>query len=261
MAREFFYLQSIRKSIIQFLDMFKDIYITKYDENGIALKQVEVPIKLSPKSKTLLWASQNATDRLFPVIAVNLASIAHNPNRIGNKVAKIGKVVNLSDDYKSLNEYLAPVPYDITMKMSIFTKYFSEADQILEQLLVFFNPYAFIRITIPELGSDATFQIKVMLDNCNNATTEHMDESEYRIFIYDLNFTLQTYLFQPLVPVDTILKVIANLYAEREAFSHYREEVLPISAGLPPYADVTIVTTALGFDNEGNKLSKYEIYE
>jgi hypothetical protein len=49
--RNFFYFGTIRKTIIQFLDIFKDLKIAKYDENGDIIKYVEVPVKFMPKQK------------------------------------------------------------------------------------------------------------------------------------------------------------------------------------------------------------------
>jgi len=51
---QYFYFASIRKTIIQFLDIFNNMRIAKYNPNGTILKYVEVPIKLAPKEKFYL---------------------------------------------------------------------------------------------------------------------------------------------------------------------------------------------------------------
>ena len=47
----YFYFSSLRKTILQFLDMFNNINIAKYDSDGTIIKYVKVPIKLAPKQK------------------------------------------------------------------------------------------------------------------------------------------------------------------------------------------------------------------
>lgn len=49
--RQYYFFKTLRKAIIQFLDMFNDMEIAKYNDDGEITKYVKVPLKLASKQK------------------------------------------------------------------------------------------------------------------------------------------------------------------------------------------------------------------
>ena len=47
--KNYYYYQAFRKTTVQFLDLFNDIKIRRYDRGGNFVKYVEVPVKYSDK--------------------------------------------------------------------------------------------------------------------------------------------------------------------------------------------------------------------
>lgn len=47
-----YYYETIRKTVLQFLNIFSDIKIARYDnDTGNILKYIKLPVSFSPKSK------------------------------------------------------------------------------------------------------------------------------------------------------------------------------------------------------------------
>ena len=75
--KQYFFYKTFRKTIIQFLDIFNDIYIARYDIDGNVLRQVNVPIKFGPKSKAYMFIrNQQKTEEMLPMITVELQGIS-----------------------------------------------------------------------------------------------------------------------------------------------------------------------------------------
>jgi hypothetical protein len=143
MARTYFYYGSLRKSIIKFLSIFDDLRVAKYDNDGNIIKYVDVPIKYMPKKKFFSWLFANKQERRFPMIGVEMISIEYDSERATGAQTKI--------DVNSSNYTLNPVPYNIGFRVSMTTEFLNEQDQLNEQLLPFFAPFAVTKLFIEEL--------------------------------------------------------------------------------------------------------------
>lgn len=224
----------MRKTIVQFLDVFNDIVIARYNQDtGTVIKYVKVPLKFAPKTKQWYWTelreSGDRRDQVLPMMAVNLDQVAYAQDRQVNRNARI-ESYNDGTDGKS---FFNPVPYDFTFSLQIAAEYMVDITQIVEQIFPFFTPEAYIRITIPELnieglatsgevGSDK-LELRVVYNDSSKDAPVELDESGVRILMWTLNFTVQGYLFSPITQTKPIHKVIQNYYlsdaawAERQA--------------------------------------------
>jgi hypothetical protein len=137
--KQFFYLRALRRTIIQFLNIFSNIKVAKYDTNGNISKYVNVPVKLAGKDKTYIWLRDQKQDKITPIIAAQMTSITYAEERAVGKHEYIN--TSLSDN--TLTRYLNPVPYELDFSIGVLGQYWVELDQILEQILAYFNPYVF----------------------------------------------------------------------------------------------------------------------
>jgi len=171
--------------------MFNDIQIARYNDEGEIIKYIKVPLRFVPKEKMFTWLHQRRFDRVFPVMSIQLNGIQLDTDRITNKSEKIN--LKIDEEYKRI---FNPTPYSLNFQLNIASKFMVDQDQILEQILPFFTPNAFIIIDIPELGVE--LENKVIFESCSMDRDTNIDETSYRMIMYTLDFTVQTYLFNPL---------------------------------------------------------------
>ncbi len=215
-----FYFEVMRRTIIQFLDLFNDLRIARYDlETGKLLKYISVPLTFSPKMKQWWWKTKldangkKQHDIILPHVAVILTDIELDSGRIVNKHAKV-RSERVFDDvlYKRFKN---PVPYNYSFEVKIASEYMIDATQIIEQILPFFDPTAYIRVTIPDLTIDHKdeqddlgaypMDLKVVYEGASSESSIDMGEDEYRTLIWTLSFKVEGYLFKPEVE-DKIIK-------------------------------------------------------
>jgi hypothetical protein len=205
-----FYYQAMRKTIVQFLDLFDGMAIARYDtESGQLLKYVSVPFKFAPKSKHWYWeekvddeTGQRIRDKILPMMACNLVNVEPSTNRLVN-VKHRARTRSKQDN--NIERFFNPVPYDYSFEVNIAAEYMVDITQIMERILPFFDNYIFIRLTIPELDivSDDIdegahpLDLKVIYEGSSKEETLDFEEADYRIIMWTLQFKVEGYLFKP----------------------------------------------------------------
>lgn len=214
--KDYYYYQAFRKTTVQVLDLFNDIQINRYDQGGNWLKRVEVPLKYSPKEKIWFWLNERNDDEQLPIMSLALTGIDYSLERAGNKHKKLVECSSSTPSAATIASYLNPIPYDLNFTLSVWSLYMSDVDQILEQILPYFQPYVFVRVYSPDL--DTTFEVKVIFQS---ATPEHEFEytdDTFRILKYSLEFVAQTYMFRPIENTGLIKSVLLNYYTDTAAW-------------------------------------------
>lgn len=202
---DYYFFKCIRRTTIQFLDMFNDINIERYDVNGNIKGRYRVPIRYGPKSKAYLWVRESGrNEEMLPMISIYNTGIDFDPTRLTNKYQEI-KVndVGMSGIYAK-----NAMPYNITFTVNIWALHMVDIDQIYEQILPYFGPHAFIRVKIPEM--DIIFDSKVVLNGCSPVMTDDVSEEEARVLKWDTNFVVQTWLFKPELTSVTLIGSIGE---------------------------------------------------
>lgn len=213
--KTYYYYQAFRKTISQFLDLFNDIQVKRFDRNGKFLKFVKVPLKYSPKEKIWYWLNERKDDEQLPMMSVQLTSVEYSLERQTNKHRYI--IDTVSPSAGALRSYLNPVPYDIQFSLNIWSLYMHDIDQILEQILPFFQPFVYMRVAIPELFS--TYEAKVLFGSASPDFESEFADEGWRVLKYTLDFTVQTYLFKPLEDRGLIDKILVNFYTNENAWT------------------------------------------
>lgn len=252
--KEFFYYKSFRRTIIQFLDMFNNIRIGKYNNNGEIVKNVKVPIKLGPKSKMWYWLHDRKEDKVTPIIFAQVVGIMHDVERVTGSHFKLK--FNKDTTTKTVSEYLNPIPYNIDIQLNVLCQYMVELDQIMEQILPYFNPHCFMRIYIPEL--QANYDVKVILESCAPMVDSELPEPEYRMVIYTIDFLIKGFMFQPVDDSKLIEKIVNNIYTNKNNFDERDTTSLLTSAASGGIYE-RIISIGIGYD--GDLLWKYEVFD
>lgn len=246
----FFYYKSIRKTTIQFLNVFNDIKVGKFDKDKEIIEYNKVPIKIASKEKFWHWIHERKYEKRLPAIAVNLVGCNYDPDRtIDTTQIFSQKTSSITQD--EVNQFFAPVPYNLNYQLTIGSLFMGEMDQILEQILPWFTPNIEITLYFPEI--DASYNVKVVLDNASPDYDTNIAEDDYRILNWTLDFTVKTYLLKPVRDTKIIKKINANLYSNNLTYP-------PSGDGNPDSSGYMETIQTSGYKTEdGDIISKYEI--
>lgn len=255
--KEYYYLQGLRKTIIQFLDTLNDIQIARYNENGVFTQYYEVPVKFGTKRKIWYWLEERKDDQMHPIISVQMTGLDYDTNRLTNKMFKITKSRSVSAG--DVSRFLNPSPYNINFSVSIWALNMTDIDQIIEQILPFYNPYIFIKIKIPEL--DADLDLKVMFNSVSPDVSNEIPDDDYRNILYNMEFVVHGYLFRPITEGKIIKRIITKYYADQIAWEHMGTESTYTSGASGYEAESSFIKgIEPWYDQDEEKLYKYYIF-
>lgn len=197
----FYYNEQIREYILQFMAIFAGlkVQVGKSESRDEAL--IPAHLTYGPKDRVVAHIrsdnTQNKPLRL-PALSAHMSSIEMAPDR-RKGVGHIRRNVYMPsggqfpDDIKTI-EQLMPVPYNTTMDLSIYTSNRDEHLQILEQIMMFFDPILQIQKTDDTF--DWTKITTVELVNINFEENYPIG-SDRRIIQTTLQFVMPIYISVP----------------------------------------------------------------
>ncbi len=219
-----YYYDILRSTIIQFLDQFNDIRIARYDhDTGEIIKYIKVPLKFAPKTKNFYWEEKidadggRIRDKILPIMAVNMMDSIFSSERLVNKHHKI-RTGRKDADNLEIIKFNNLVPYDFTFELRIACEYQIDITQILEQILPYYDPTNFIRITVPDLDvghyEEGSYPLDLMVSLESSAIEETVDmsEADYRALIWSMQFRIEGFVAKKSRPVSLIKKVVQEIY-------------------------------------------------
>ena len=233
-----FYHGIIRKAIVAFGQTFTGMQCRHYDSAGDLAKVVRVPIAYAPKEK---WFTRLAEDPDFrqkfqielPRLSFEIISMNYDAER------KIGKQHEylLNRCPANPGKIYAPVPWNITISLSSYTRTQEDALQILEQILPFFGPALVMNIDVLDLN--ITQDIPVTLESVQRQDTYQGQVEEERMITQDFIFEMKLNLYGP---TDGNVNVIKTAIANVNNMNGDRLETYT-AAVTPPTANIDDVFT------------------
>lgn len=150
----YYYNEQLRKYILQFMAIFAGfkVQVGKKDDREPAL----IPTHITYGAKDRVVASifsdntQNKPLRL-PAMSAYMNNIDLSPDRykgvgVTRRSTHLPNGGTFPDDLTTVRQMM-PVPYNASMELSIYTTNRDEHHQLLEQILMFFNPILQIQTT------------------------------------------------------------------------------------------------------------------
>jgi len=217
MLGQYFYHESIRKTIVAFGSLFNDVFIIRKNAADKEVQTLKVPLAYGPKQKFLvrLVGDPNLDQKVaitLPRIGFELTGIDYDPTRKLNRIIKQKKVANTTTG-KTMNIQYAPVPYNLSFEMFVMTKNSDDGIQIVEQILPFFQPeYAVTIKEVPEM--DVVRDVPIVLTSIGYEDTYTGSFTERRAIIYTFNFVAKAYVYGPVATSQPITKAEATIYAD-----------------------------------------------
>ena len=202
MFGNYFYNETIRKTVIAFGTLFNNIKIKKFAADGKAISQIKVPVAYGPMQRFLARIEQQANfdDNVaisLPRISFEITSYAYDPSR---KSSPITKFTGKGSDKTKHKKIFLPVPYEIGFRLSFATKLQDDALQIVEQILPHFQPSYNVTVNMLESVEEKR-DIPFTLSNVSFVDEYEGDFSTRRFIQYDLDFVAKTYFYTE-VPTD-----------------------------------------------------------
>lgn len=131
----------LKDILTQFVNAFDDVVINRYTKERVVADRIAVRYVYAPKQRVLHDLINKAQHITLPVAAVVISSIRRDPTRVFNKLK--GAHYALSDPTKA-GQMLQPVPVNITVNLSILTKFQADMDQIMTNFAPYCDPYIVI---------------------------------------------------------------------------------------------------------------------
>jgi|APFre7841882654_1041346.scaffolds.fasta_scaffold02971_13 hypothetical protein len=244
------YYFEIKDMLSQFVTAFDNIVIKRYNVNREPEDQISVRYLYSPKQRVLYDIVNQAQNMTLPAVAVTISGISRDPNRVFNKLD--GFTYSAGSNQKSAI-LRSPVPINISVSMSIITRFQTDMDQILSNFVPYNNPYVVISWKIPNifgLPQEQEIRSEVLWDG--NISMEYpvdLNGTTKPRVIANTNFTIKGWLFKENdnLTAPNIYYVDNNFYAEDFITSYNEMSALtytyPVSTGLtPPNTETVIVS-------------------
>ena len=198
---DYFYNEVFRSVIIGFGTLFNGIEVRHKDGNDANFSTIQVPLAYGPTQKFLARMEQEANlnrpvQITLPRMSFEFTDLSYDPSR---KVTQTQTIVTQTSDGEVKKTYV-PVPYNMTIQLSIMTKLNDDMLQIVEQILPYFQPA--YSLPIKFLGT--LNEVKYVPVNLDNIQMEDDYEGNFdtrRALVYTLTFTAKTYVYGPISDV------------------------------------------------------------
>jgi hypothetical protein len=220
---KFYYFQIFRKSIISFATLFNNIMVKRLAKPGTASKETletyKCPIQYGPYTKFLARIAVAPSDERqnismsLPRMSFEIKGLNYDGSR---KVVPTQMIQSLPGPQSQVGEHAGkqykqfmPVPYNMSVDLSIMADTQEDGLQILEQILPNFHP----SVNVPIVIIDETREerdITVVLNGISYLDDYEGDMTKKGPTIWTLNFTVKTYLFGPIDIQKDIRRVIVD---------------------------------------------------
>ena len=242
MLGQYFYNETIRRTIIAFGSLFNDVYIERRNAADVTVQTLKVPLAYGPKQKFIIRLEGDpGLDQkvaiTLPRIGFEISALDYAPERKLNRILKRKKVQGATDDkLKSMLTQYSPVPWNIGFELFVMARNSDDGIQIVEQILPFFQPEYTVSIKeVPEM--DTIRDVPIILNSVNYEDTYQGDFTTRRAIIYTFNFTAKTYVYGPVTSTKQITKAEVKTYADLQEAAPTRVQKVTTTVSTAPDSD------------------------
>jgi hypothetical protein len=228
MAVQFFYDEQIRRFLLQFARIFSNFQV-EYGRNeaGINDTLVRVPVRYGDASRQAQTILQNnsANDMpSTPMMSFYITKMEYDrprmqePYFVSTIAVRQRAYDSDTDSYETTQgnaftiDRLMPVPYKLTINLDIWTSNTNQKMQLLEQIVVLFNPALEIQSTDNYI--DWTSLTVCELDNVNWSSRTIPVNADNPIDIATLTFTVPIWISSPakVKKLGVVERIIASVF-------------------------------------------------
>ena len=214
----YFYADTMRSIFIGFENFFNDLHVIRYNKLGEPVKTIQVPIKFGPRNKSHDFRTEQESGNKYyislPNLAYRLDSMEFATERArgiyetrafyNQDLANAGLIGEQQERFWS---DVQPVPYNINVSMEANCEKMTDAEQIVEQIAVRFQPAAFFDVKEFWFFNKRR-SIKMKLASLNwDIQSDSMGEEEWRRIKVSFTFNIEMFLYKPIKDAQIIEKI------------------------------------------------------
>lgn len=194
--KNYTYNFEVKDLLTQFVAAFDDTVVKRYDKNNNARQEVAVRYVFAPKQRIMYDIVNKAQNIELPVVAIDLAGISYDTERVFNKLDNFENYRNSN----SSSSIRTPTPVNLKVNMSILCRYMQDMEQIISNFVPYSDPYIILAWKEP-VSSDVNNTIEIRSevlwdqDISLNTPTDTTYSEKFRI-IADTSFTIKGWLFR-----------------------------------------------------------------
>lgn len=230
MAQSFFYDEQIRRFLLQFIRAFSNFQVEYGKDRDGNTTLLTVPVKYGDSTRMVSSIiRENSENKIIPtpMISCYITGMEYNPERrqdptyVDKKHVRMRKFDPATNEYTTQQgnaftiERIMPVPYTLQMNVDVWTSNTNQKLQLLEQMLVLFNPALEIQSTDNYL--DWTSLSYIELTGTQWTSRSVPAGVEDQIDVSTLQFTVPIWLTAPakVKKLGVINKIVASIYDDQ----------------------------------------------
>jgi len=200
------YNRVIRKLVVGFGSLFDKITLVRYNTDRSEQQRVLVPLAYATKE---LYVKRLEDDPdLQKKIQVALPRMSFEMNGLTYDVSR-KQNTNIKQFTRTAEGVISqynPVPYNFDFSLYIYVRNMEDGTQIIEHILPYFTPDYTIKLNlIPEMS--IVKEVPVILNNASHEIVYEGDKnSETRMIIWTLNFTVKGFIFGKISDTGGLIK-------------------------------------------------------
>jgi len=278
-----FHHQSLKNYTIALLDLFNDISVPRYNEDGSLLEEIKVPIQFGNRDKAFMLSDHDMENihtgnvNIFPRMVLQFNSMSKAQDRNTNKLLKINKRKQDNDVDSLLYEYQYNASaYDFTFTIYLATRTFTDATIIIEQIAPMFRPDISLKIWEIDIQKEPT-TVPVQIGDFDVELPDEMTDEDIRLVEVSFPLTVKGNLYLPISNQEIIkdiklnMKVIESRRTARtekygldfetransmKSDTQTPKEYMPKNVDEIPLAKEKGITVEEHFKNSGDKFNK-----
>jgi len=207
-----YYNRTIRKLVVGFGNLFKDITLVRYNPNLSEQERFLVPIAYAAKESYVMRLEEDlALDKkvqmTLPRMSFEMTGMSYDTSRKLNTNVK-----NFASTAGGVIGQYNPVPYNFDFNLYLYVRNIEDGTQLIEHILPYFTPDYTIKLNmVPEMG--IIKEVPIVLNSCNqDITYEGNREKDPRMVIWTLNFTVKGFIFGKTAETSVITHSITSIY-------------------------------------------------
>lgn len=208
----------VETMITQFIAAMDDIVVKRFNKNKEPQDSIKVRFVYSPKQRVLLDLVDKAQNIQLPVVAVWIGGLSRDITRVFNKIQG-SYVDDFSNDQAKIKQG-QPVPIDLTLNLSILTRYQKDMDQIITNFVPYFDPYIMISWRTPLRPDKEIRSMVTWSGNVNFNYPHDIQSNTVARVAADTQFTIKGWLFKAMPSKsDALIFKVNTTYSSIADFS------------------------------------------
>jgi len=234
MANQFFYDNQIRRFLLQFIRAFSNFQVEYGKDRDGNNTLVTVPVKYGDATRMVSNILRDGSENKIiptPMISCYITTMEYaqarmqDPTFVDKRHIRMRKFDDDTGEYLTVQgnaftvERLMPVPYNLTINIDIWTSNTNQKLQLLEQILVLFNPALEVQSTDNYLDWTSLSYIELQSTTWSSRTVPAgVDEM---IDIATLTFLVPIWITAPakVKKLGVVQKIVASIFDESGSIS------------------------------------------